>query len=81
MLHEMNVLVKMAQSRTMYIAEYTNVRKLAVHGYMVPFRYVSKMGQTTIECCVSRDRFNDIVILVKHNLIQIAQSLSSEIRE
>ena len=29
LLHEMNVLVKMAQSHTMYIAEYTNARKLA----------------------------------------------------
>ena len=29
LLHEMNVLVKMAQSRTMYIAEYTNATKLA----------------------------------------------------
>ena len=29
LLHEMNVLVKMAQSRTMYIAEYTNAMKLA----------------------------------------------------
>ena len=48
---------------------------------MVPFHYVSKMGQTIEECCVSRDQFNDIVILVRHNLIQIAQSLSSETRE
>ena len=29
LLHEMNVLVKMDQSRTTYIAEYTNARKLA----------------------------------------------------
>jgi hypothetical protein len=29
MLDEMNVLVKMSQSRTMYIAEYTNARKFA----------------------------------------------------
>ena len=123
----MNVLVKMDQSRTMYIAEYTNAGKLAclaldnlytmpgyftspmfnswttlidiekienylkfdekgrlcmaVHGYMVPFHYVSKMGQTIEECCVSRDQFNDILISMKHKLIQIAQSLSSEIRE
>ena len=54
---------------------------MAVRGYMVPFNYVSKMGQTTKECHVSRDQFNDIVILVRHNLIQIAQSLLSEIRE
>ena len=127
LLHEMNVLVKMAQSHTMYIAEYTNARKLSCHelgnlytmpgyftspmfngwknlidiekienylkfdengrlcmavcGYMVPFHYVSNMGQTTKECRVSRDQFNDIVISVRHNLIQIAQSLSLEIRE
>lgn len=29
MLHEMNVLVKVSQNRTMYIAEYTTARKLA----------------------------------------------------
>jgi hypothetical protein len=29
MLDEMNVLVKMSQSRTMYIAEYTNARKFS----------------------------------------------------
>jgi hypothetical protein len=29
MLDEMNVLMKMSQSRTMYIAEYTNARKFA----------------------------------------------------
>ena len=111
----------------MYIAEYTNARKLAslaldnlymmpgsftslafngcttlidienienylkfdgkgilcmeVRGYMFPFHYVSKMGKNTKECCVSRDQFNDIVISVRHNLMQIAQSLLSEIRE
>ena len=54
---------------------------MVVHGYMVPFHYVSKMGQTTEECSVSRDQFNDIVISMRHNLIQIAQSLSLEIRE
>ena len=54
---------------------------MVVRGYMVPFHYDSKMGQTTEECHVSRDQFNDIVILVRHNLIQIAQSLSSDIRE
>ena len=54
---------------------------MAVHGYMVPFHYVSKMGQTTEECSVSREQFNDIVISVRHNLIQIAQSLSSKIIE
>jgi hypothetical protein len=40
MLDEMNVLVKMSQSRTMYIAEYTNARKFACLSldnlYMMP---------------------------------------------
>ena len=39
------------------------------------------MGQTTKEFRVSRDHFNDIVISVRHNLIQIAQSISKELRE
>jgi len=123
----MNVIVKMDQSLTMYIAEYTNVRKLtcltsdnlymmpesfigptfndwttlidiekienylkfdekwrlcmAVCGYVFLFHYVSKMGQTSKEFRVSRDQFNDIVISVRHNLIQIAQSISKELRE
>ena len=46
---------------------------MEVRGYMVPFHYVSKMGQTIEECRVSRDKFNDIVTLVRHNLIQIMQ--------
>ena len=117
----------MAQSRTMYIAQYTNARKLAclaldnlytmprsftspkfngwttlidiekienylkfdekgrlcmaVRGYMVPFHYVSKMGQTTKEYRVSRDQSNDIVISMRHNLIQITQSLPLDKRE
>ena len=117
----------MDQSLTMYIAEYTNVRKLtcltsdnlymmpesfigptfndwttlidiekienslkfdekwslcmAVCGYVFLFHYVSKMGQTSKEFRVSRDQFNDIVISVRHNLIQIAQSISKELRE
>ena len=54
---------------------------IIVCGYLVPFHYVSKMGQTTKEFHVSRDQFNDILISVRHNLIQIAQSLSSDIRE
>jgi hypothetical protein len=54
---------------------------MQVRGYMVPFYYVTKRGQTTEECHVSRDQFNDIVISVRRNLIQIAQSLSLEIRE
>lgn len=40
MRHEMNVLVKMSQNRTMYIAKYTNARKLACLAldnlYMMP---------------------------------------------
>ena len=54
---------------------------MEVHGYMVPFHYVSNMGQTTKECRVSRDQFNDIVISVRHNLIQITQSLPLDKRE
>lgn len=45
MLHEMNVLVKMYQNHTMYIAEYTNVRKsecLALDNlYMMPDSFTS----------------------------------------
>ena len=48
---------------------------MAMRGHMVPFHYVSKVGQTNKECHVSRDQFNDIVISVRHNLIQIAQSI------
>ena len=54
---------------------------MPMHGYMVHFRYVSKMGKNTKECCVLRDQFNDIVISVRHNLIQITQSLPLDIRE
>jgi hypothetical protein len=125
MLYEMNVLVKMSQSRTMYIAEYIHTRKLAclqldnlymmlesftgpvfkgwttiidiknienylnfdgegilcmvVHGYMVPFHYFINMGRITEECHVSRDQFNNVVISVKHNLIETRKSLASEI--
>lgn len=127
LLHEMNSLVKMSQSRTMYIAEYTNARKLAclaldnlymmadsftglaftnwakiiniendenllkfdekgflcmaVRGYMVPFYYNDKIGRTTKECPVSREQFDNVVISVRRSLIEIAKSLSSEIRE
>jgi hypothetical protein len=127
MLDEMNVLVKMSQSRTMYIAEYTNARKFAclsldnlytmpesfagprftnwttiidientenylkfdekgilcmeVRGYMVPFHYIDKTRRTTKERPVSRDLFDNVVISVRRNLIEIAKSLSSEIRE
>ena len=45
MLHEMNVLVKMSQNRTMYIAEYTNARKSACLAldnlYMMPDSFTS----------------------------------------
>jgi len=127
MLHEMSFLMKMSQNRTMYIVEYTNVRKLAclaldnlymmqdsfigpefkswtkiiniennekklmfdekgiqciaVHGYMVPFHYISKTRQITKDCPVSRDQFDNIVISMRQNLIEIARSLSLEIRE
>ena len=50
---------------------------MVVHGYMVLFHYVSKIGQTIEECRVSRDQFNDILISMKHNLIQISQSLAT----
>jgi len=38
------------------------------------------MGQVTKYCPVSRDQFDNIVILVRQNLIEIARSLSLEIR-
>jgi hypothetical protein len=115
MLDEMDVLVKMSRSRTMYIVEYTTARKFAclsldnlytmpksfagprftnwtmiidiennenylkfdekgilcmkVHGYMVPFHYIDKTGQTTKEFPVSRDLFNNVFISVRCNLI------------
>ena len=54
---------------------------IAMRGYMVPFHYISKMGRITKECPVSRDQFDNIVISVRQNLIEIARSLSLEIRE
>ena len=54
---------------------------ITVHGYMVPFHYISKMGWITKDCPVSRDQFDNIVISVRQNLIEIARSLSSKIRE
>lgn len=127
MLDEMNVLVKMSQSHTMYISEYIYARKLAclsldilytmpkpftspqfsnwntiidientkgklkfdekgilcmvVHGYMVPFYYIDNACQFTKECPMSRDIFNNVVILVRLNSIEIAQSLSLKIIE
>ena len=127
MLNEMNALVKMSQTCTIYIQEITSARKLAclaldnlftmpnsftgpsftswtriinikdtefflkfdekgilciaVCGHMVPLHYISQTRQITKECPVSRDQFDNIVISVRHNLIEIAKSLSSEIRE
>ena len=54
---------------------------IAVRWYMVPFHYVSKTGRITKDCPVSRDQFDNIVISVRQNLIEIARSLSLEIRE
>ena len=127
MLHEMNNLVKLSQSRTMYIAEYTSARKItclaldnlylrpgsfigiaftswtkiinienneiflkfdekgmlcmAVRGHMIPFYYNEKIGRTTKESHVSREIFDNIVTSVRCNLIEIAKSLSTEIRD
>ena len=54
---------------------------MAVHGHMVPFYYNEKIGRSTKQCSVSRERFHDVVISVRDNLKEIAKSLSSEIRE
>lgn len=54
---------------------------IVVCGYMVPFHYISKMGWITKYCHMSRDQFDNIVISVRQNLIEIARSLSLEIRE
>ena len=54
---------------------------MVVYGNMVPFYYNDKIGIYTKQCPVSRERFHDVVILVRHNLIEIAKSLSSDIRE
>lgn len=127
MLYEMNNLVKLSQSHTMYIAEYSNARKLTclaldnlymreesftslaftswtktinienddfflkfdekgmlcmvVRGHMIPFYYNEKRGKTTKECHVSREKFDNLVISVRGNLVEIAKSLSSEIRD
>jgi len=127
MLHEMNNLVKLSQSRTTYIAEYSSARKMTclaldnlylnvesftgiaftswtkiinienndfffkfdergmlcmvVCGNMIPFYYNEKMGRTTKESHVSREIFDNLVISVRGNLIEIAKSLSSEIKD
>jgi hypothetical protein len=54
---------------------------MEVRGYMVPFHYIDKTRRTTKEHPVSRDLFDNVVISVRHKLIEIAKSLSSEIRE
>ena len=54
---------------------------MAVRGHMVPFYYNDKIGRSTKQLPMSRERFHDVVILVRRNLIEIAKSLSSEIRE
>lgn len=55
-------------------------RDIVAHGYVVPFHYIDKTLWFTKECIVLRDLFNNIVVLVRWNLIEIAQSLASEIR-
>ena len=57
------------------------ILRVAVHGHMVPFYYNENIGISTKQCSVSRERFHDVVISVRRNLIEIAKSLSSEIRE
>ena len=54
---------------------------MVVRGNMVPFYYNEKIGRSTKQCSVSRERFQDVVILVRDNLKEIAKSLSSEVRE
>ena len=54
---------------------------MEVRGHMVPFYYNDNIGRSTKQCPVSRERFHDVVILVRHKLIEIAKSLSSKIRE
>ena len=54
---------------------------MEVRWHMVPFYYNDEIGRSTKQCLVSRERFHDVVISVRCNLIEIAKSLSSEIRE
>jgi hypothetical protein len=54
---------------------------MEVHGYMVPFNYIDNTRRTTKERHVSRDLFDNVVISVRHKLIEIAKLLSLEIRE
>ena len=54
---------------------------MAVCGHMVPCYYTDKIGRSTKPFHVSRERFHDVVISMRHNLIEIAKSLSSKIRE
>ena len=52
-----------------------------MHGHMIPFYYNEKIGRTTKEIHVSSEIFDNLVISVKGNLIEISKSLSSEIRD
>ena len=54
---------------------------MAVRGHMIPFYYNEKIGRTTKECHVSREKFDNLMISVRGNLVEIAKSLSSEIRD
>ena len=54
---------------------------MVVHGHMVPFYYNEKIGISTKQCSVSRERSHDVVISMRDKLKEIAKSLSSEIRE
>ena len=54
---------------------------MAVRGNMVPFYYNDYIGRSTKQWPLSREQFHDVVISVRRNLIEIAKSLSSEIRE
>jgi hypothetical protein len=53
---------------------------MEMRGYMVHFHYIDNTRQTTKERPVSRELFDNVVISVRHNLMEIAKSLSSEIR-
>ena len=54
---------------------------MEIRGNMVPFYYNDKIGISTKEFLVLRERLDNVVISMRHNLIEIAKSLSSEIRE
>ena len=54
---------------------------MVVRGHMVPFYYNDKIGRSTKKCPMLRDQFHDVIISMRQNLIEIAKSLSLEIRE